>query len=66
MMRLAEHAAAHVEDVIGTHGIDCDYEATGNAFAAVSRGQMGRVRRVAKIVTRAASSAGCVRWSVAA
>lgn len=53
MMRLAEHAAAHVEDFIGKHGIDCDYEATGNAFAAVSRGQMGRVRRVAKIVTRA-------------
>jgi len=53
MMRLAEHAAHHVEDFIGKHDIDCEYEATGNAFAAVSRGQMGRVRRVAKIVTRA-------------
>lgn len=53
MMRLAEHAARHVEDFIAKHDIDCDYEATGNAFAAVSRGQMGRVRRVAKIVTRA-------------
>ncbi|MER6936590.1 FAD-binding oxidoreductase [Nocardioides sp. NPDC127514] len=53
MMRLAEHAAHHVEDFIAKHDIDCDYEATGNAFAAVSRGQMGRVRRVAKIVTRA-------------
>ncbi|GLY38321.1 putative oxidoreductase [Amycolatopsis sp. NBRC 101858] len=52
MMRLAEHAARHVEDFIAKHDIDCDYEATGNAFAAVSRGQMGRVRRVAKIVTR--------------
>ncbi|HEY3561305.1 MAG TPA: FAD-binding oxidoreductase [Kribbella sp.] len=53
MMRLAEHAAHHVEGFIAKHDIDCDYEATGNAFAAVSRGQMGRVRRVAKIVTRA-------------
>lgn len=53
MMRLAEHAAHHVEDFIAKHDIDCDYEATGNAFAAVSRGQMGRVRRVARIVTRA-------------
>lgn len=53
MMRLAEHAARHVEEFIAKHDIDCEYEATGNAFAAVSRGQMGRVRRVAKIVTRA-------------
>ncbi len=53
MIRLAERAAHHVEDFIAKHDIDCDYVATGNAFAAVSRGQMGRVRRVAKIVTRA-------------
>lgn len=53
MMRLAEHAAHHVEEFIAKHDIDCEYEATGNAFAAVSRGQMGRVRRVARIVTRA-------------
>ena len=53
MMRLAENAAHHVEELIAKHDIDCEYEATGNAFAAVSRGQMGRVRRVAKIVRRA-------------
>lgn len=53
MMRLAEHAAGHVEGFIAQHDIDCEYEATGNAFAATSRGQMGRVRRVAKIVRRA-------------
>ena len=53
MMRLAERAAHHVEDFIAKHDIDREYEATGNAFAAVSRGQMGRVRRVARIVTRA-------------
>jgi glycine/D-amino acid oxidase-like deaminating enzyme len=53
MMRLAEHAARHVEDFIAKHDIDCEYEATGNAFAAVSRGQMGKARRVAKVVRRA-------------
>jgi glycine/D-amino acid oxidase-like deaminating enzyme len=53
MMRLAEHAAHHVEDLIKRLDIDCDYEPTGNTFAAVSRGQMGRVQRVAKIVRSA-------------
>ncbi|MEU5241775.1 NAD(P)/FAD-dependent oxidoreductase [Streptomyces lydicus] len=53
MVRLAEHAAHHVAELIKTHDIDCDYEQTGNVFAAVSRGQMGRVRRVAKILQRA-------------
>lgn len=53
MVRLAEHAAHHVEDLIRRHDIDCEYEQTGNAFAAVSRGQLGRVRRVAKILRRA-------------
>ncbi|MFI7117467.1 NAD(P)/FAD-dependent oxidoreductase [Amycolatopsis sp. NPDC049868] len=52
MIRLAEHAAHHVEELIEKHDIDCDYERTGNVFAAVSRGQMGRVRRVAKILRR--------------
>lgn len=51
--RLTEHAALHVEDLIKRLDIDCDYEATGNTFAAVSRGQLGRVRRVAKILHRA-------------
>jgi gamma-glutamylputrescine oxidase len=51
--RLAEHAAQHVEDLIDKLGIDCDYEPTGNVFAAVSRGQLGRVRRVATILRRA-------------
>ncbi len=50
MVRLAQRAAHFVEDLITTHDIDCDYEPTGNVFAAVSRGQMGRVRRVARIL----------------
>ncbi|MGC0334576.1 glycine/D-amino acid oxidase-like deaminating enzyme [Streptomyces sp. SAI-170] len=53
MVRLAERAAHYVEDLIKRHDIDCDYEQTGNVFAAVSRGQMGRVRRVARILRRA-------------
>ncbi|MGW8354254.1 NAD(P)/FAD-dependent oxidoreductase [Streptomyces wedmorensis] len=52
MVRLAENAAHFVEGLIDTHRIDCDYEAVGNCFAAVSRGQMGRVRRVARILRR--------------
>ncbi|MBE1577766.1 NAD(P)/FAD-dependent oxidoreductase [Amycolatopsis roodepoortensis] len=53
MIRLAEHAAHHVESLIEKYGIDCGYERTGNVFAAVSRGQMGRVRRVTRILRRA-------------
>ncbi|KFZ77152.1 oxidoreductase [Amycolatopsis sp. MJM2582] len=53
ILRLTENAAAHVEGLIETFGIDCDYEATGNVFAAVSRGQLGRTRRIAKILRRA-------------
>lgn len=53
IIRLTENAAAHVEGLIGALGIDCDYEATGNVFAAVSRGQLGRTRRIAKILRRA-------------
>ncbi|MFB7861573.1 NAD(P)/FAD-dependent oxidoreductase [Streptomyces sp. NPDC056069] len=53
IIRLTENAAAHVEGLIGKLGIDCDYEATGNVFAAVSRGQLGRTRRIAKILRRA-------------
>jgi glycine/D-amino acid oxidase-like deaminating enzyme len=53
MVRLAERAARFVEAFIQTHDIDCDYEPTGNVFAAVSRGQLGKARRVAKILRRA-------------
>ena len=53
MSRFTDNAAHHVEDVIKRFDINCDYEPVGNCFAAVSRGQMGRVRRVAKILRRA-------------
>ena len=53
IIRLTENAAGHVESMIEKLGIDCDYEAVGNVFAAVSRGQLGRTRRIAKILRRA-------------
>ena len=52
MVRLAEHAAHFVEDMLERHDIDCDFEPVGNCFAAVSPGQMGKARRVAKILRR--------------
>jgi len=52
MVRLAEHATRFVEDMLERHAIDCDYEPVGNCFAAVSPGQMGKARRVAKILRR--------------
>ncbi|MFE5482795.1 NAD(P)/FAD-dependent oxidoreductase [Streptomyces sp. NPDC056527] len=52
MVRLSENAARFVEHLIDSHDIDCDYEPVGNCFVAVSRGQMGRVRRVARILRR--------------
>ncbi|MFF0493985.1 NAD(P)/FAD-dependent oxidoreductase [Nocardia sp. NPDC004068] len=53
LIRLTENAAAHVEALIDRLDIDCDYEPTGNVFAAVSRGQLARTRRIAKILRRA-------------
>lgn len=56
MARFCERAAHHVEDLIERFDIDCDYESNGNVFAAVSHGQMGRVRRVATILRRAGTT----------
>ncbi|MFM9372983.1 NAD(P)/FAD-dependent oxidoreductase [Streptomyces sp. Da 82-17] len=53
VVRVAENAAHHVEGLIERLDIDCDYEATGNVLTAVSRGQMGRVRRVARLLEKA-------------
>lgn len=53
LSRFTDNAAHHAEDLIKRFDIDCDYEPVGNCFAAVSRGQMGRVRRIAKILRKA-------------
>lgn len=53
MVQLAENAARFAEHVMEKHAIECEYEANGLAFAAVSRGQMARVRTIAAILHRA-------------
>ncbi|MFJ3581939.1 NAD(P)/FAD-dependent oxidoreductase [Streptomyces sp. NPDC090127] len=53
IVRFAENSAHFLERLIERLDIDCDYEATGNVCAAVSRGQMGRVRRVTKLLRKA-------------
>lgn len=58
IIHLTENAAGHVEGLIEALGIDCDYEATGNVLAAVSRGQLGRTRRIAKILRSAGAHVG--------
>jgi glycine/D-amino acid oxidase-like deaminating enzyme len=50
VVQLAEHAAHFVEQTLEDLQIDCDYEPVGNVHAAVSKGQMGRTRRVAKVL----------------
>jgi glycine/D-amino acid oxidase-like deaminating enzyme len=56
VVRFAENSAHFVESLIERLGIECDYEPTGNVGVAVSKGQMGRVRRVAKILARAGAT----------
>ena len=53
IVRYAENSAHFLEGLMDRLEIECDYERTGNVFAAVSKGQMGRVRRVAKILAKA-------------
>ncbi|WP_455359614.1 NAD(P)/FAD-dependent oxidoreductase [Streptomyces sp. SYSU K21746] len=53
IVQFAENAAHFVEQLIERLDLDCDYEPTGNVCAAVSRGQMGRVRRVTKLLRKA-------------
>ncbi|MBW1595593.1 FAD-binding oxidoreductase [Streptomyces sp. JJ38] len=53
VVRMAENSAHFLERLIERLDIDCDYEATGNVCAAVSRGQTGRVRRVTKLLRKA-------------
>ncbi|MER7536921.1 FAD-binding oxidoreductase [Streptomyces sp. NPDC097704] len=56
IVRFAERSANFVEGLIERLDIDCDYEQTGNVCVAVSRGQMGRVRRVTKILQRSGAN----------
>ncbi|MFI2280772.1 NAD(P)/FAD-dependent oxidoreductase [Nocardia beijingensis] len=53
MVRLADNAAAYVEGLIRDHKIDCDYEANGMVFGAISPVQMLRVKACAAILRSA-------------
>jgi glycine/D-amino acid oxidase-like deaminating enzyme len=47
-------AAVHfVEDLIERRAIDCDYEPVGNVSAALSRGQLRRAERIARMLAGA-------------
>ncbi|GAA3168260.1 MULTISPECIES: hypothetical protein [Streptomyces] len=52
IVRFAENSAHFIESLMGRLDIECDYEPTDNVGVAVSKGQMGRVRRVAKTLAR--------------
>ncbi|MFE4078695.1 NAD(P)/FAD-dependent oxidoreductase [Paenarthrobacter sp. YIM B13468] len=52
MVRFAENAADYVEGLIKDHKIDCDYEANGMVWAAVSPVQMFRVKTLAAILKK--------------
>ncbi|WP_418960386.1 NAD(P)/FAD-dependent oxidoreductase [Streptomyces tritici] len=53
IVRMADNAGHFLERLVERLDIDCDYEPVGNVCAAVSRGQMGRVRRVTKLLRKA-------------
>ena len=49
LVRFADDAVRHVEDVIRAHRIDCDYVPSGNIMAAVHPKQEGRLRKAAAV-----------------
>ncbi len=53
LVRLAEEAVGFTERLIDRHGIDCDYERTGNVAAAVSPGQLRTARKKAEMFRKA-------------
>lgn len=59
LLHFADAAVAHAEQVIKTHGIECDYRASGNLLAAVHPKQTRRLRRAAEV---GASLGGRVRF----
>lgn len=48
LIHLAETAIAHVEGLIRTHAIDCEYEPVGNVIAAVHERQHRNLDKVAR------------------
>ncbi|WP_409431384.1 NAD(P)/FAD-dependent oxidoreductase [Mycobacterium sp. SMC-16] len=57
LFQFAESAVEFTQDAIASRGIDCDFEKVGIVQAAVSKGQLRKARRNAKIMAEAGSSA---------
>ncbi|MFI2238325.1 NAD(P)/FAD-dependent oxidoreductase [Streptomyces chrestomyceticus] len=57
IVRFAEEAVHFTEKMMRELGIDCDYEPTGNVAAAVTRGQLRKARRNARILQKAGADA---------
>ncbi|MGV0737437.1 FAD-binding oxidoreductase [Mycobacterium syngnathidarum] len=57
LFQYAEAAVEFTQDVIADREIDCDFEKVGIVAAAVSKGQLRKARRNAKIMAAAGSSA---------
>ncbi|KUH85876.1 MULTISPECIES: FAD-dependent oxidoreductase [unclassified Mycobacterium] len=57
LFQFAEAAVEFTQDAIEKHSIACDFEKVGIVQAAVSKGQLRKARRNAKIMAEAGSSA---------
>lgn len=57
LVRFADNAFHFADGLIDRLSIDCDFERTGLVLAAVSRGQLKRARRNARILTAAGADA---------
>jgi len=52
LVEFAEASVRSVEDTIRAHGIDCDYQPSGNVMAAVHPKQEARLRRAAGVAAQ--------------
>lgn len=53
LVRFADAAVEHTEEVMRKHGIDCEYDASGNVLAAVHPKHERRLRRASEAASRA-------------
>lgn len=53
LVRFADAAVEHTEEVMRKHGIDCGYDASGNVLAAVHPKHERRLRRASEAASRA-------------
>ena len=52
IVRFADDCVHRTEQLIATHGIDCDYAPTGNVMAVVHPKQVKRLRRAAEVAAK--------------